>query len=149
MKGLFIPDITAEMFRNCCLESIEELMAEGEIYDIEYDPKFEETDVPDINVGKSISRQAEIEDIKECAEAAHSNHEWGMEQGYINAIECLEEMPSAQPDRKKGKWNQIISIPNDMYGRYYCSECGKEGNPVWYFCPNCGADMRQPEEESE
>ena len=38
MKGLFIPDITAEMFRNGCLESIEELMAEGEIYDIEYSP---------------------------------------------------------------------------------------------------------------
>lgn len=38
MKGLFIPDITAEMFRNGCLESIEVLMAEGEIYDIEYSP---------------------------------------------------------------------------------------------------------------
>ena len=37
MKGLFIPGITAEMFRNGCLEGIEALMAEGEIYDIEYD----------------------------------------------------------------------------------------------------------------
>lgn len=36
MKGLFIPGITEEMFRNGCLESIEALMAEGEIYDIEY-----------------------------------------------------------------------------------------------------------------
>lgn len=38
MKGLFIPEITAEMFRNGCLESIEALMEEGEIYDIEYTP---------------------------------------------------------------------------------------------------------------
>ena len=38
MRGLFIPDITAEMFKNGCLESIEALMAEGEIYDIEYSP---------------------------------------------------------------------------------------------------------------
>lgn len=38
MKGLFIPDITSEMFRNGCLEAIEALMAEGDIYDIEYDP---------------------------------------------------------------------------------------------------------------
>lgn len=38
MKGLFIPDITAEMFRNGCLESIEALMAEGKIYDIDYEP---------------------------------------------------------------------------------------------------------------
>lgn len=36
MKGLFIPGIDAEMFRNGCLESIEALMAEGEIYDIDY-----------------------------------------------------------------------------------------------------------------
>ena len=45
-----------------------------------------------------ISRQAAIEDIKECAQAAHSIYEWDMEQGYINAIECLEELPSAQPE---------------------------------------------------
>lgn len=38
MNGLFIPEITAEMFRNGCLESIEALMAEGEIYDIDYSP---------------------------------------------------------------------------------------------------------------
>jgi len=38
MKGLFIPEITSEMFRNGCLESIETLMAEGEIYDIDYSP---------------------------------------------------------------------------------------------------------------
>ena len=41
MKGLFIPEITAEMFRNGCLESIEQLMAEGEIYDIDYPLKQE------------------------------------------------------------------------------------------------------------
>ena len=47
-----------------------------------------------------ISRQDAIEDIKECAQAAHSIHEWDMEQGYINAIECLEELPSAQPEQR-------------------------------------------------
>ena len=39
MKGLFIPEITVEMFRNGCLEAIEAIMAEGEIYDIDYDLK--------------------------------------------------------------------------------------------------------------
>lgn len=38
MKGLFIPEITTELFRNGCLESIEELMTEGKIYDIDYSP---------------------------------------------------------------------------------------------------------------
>lgn len=45
-----------------------------------------------------IDRQAAIESIQECADAAHSNHEWDMEQGYRNAIECIEEEPSAQPE---------------------------------------------------
>ncbi len=49
----------------------------------------------------AVSRQAAIEYIKECAQAAHSNYEWDMEQGYINAIECLEELPSAQPEVKE------------------------------------------------
>lgn len=40
MKGLFIPGVTAEMFRNGCLESIEELMAAGKIYDVDI-PAFE------------------------------------------------------------------------------------------------------------
>ena len=33
-KGVFIPDITVEMFRNASLESIEDLMARGEMEDI-------------------------------------------------------------------------------------------------------------------
>lgn len=48
MKGLFIPDITAEMFRNACLEGIEALMEKGEMYDIEYPLEQEpNTDVLD------------------------------------------------------------------------------------------------------
>ena len=57
MKGMFIPEITVEMFRNACLESIETLMAEGEVYDIEYDPKSEVQDVPDRNVGKWMHKE--------------------------------------------------------------------------------------------
>ena len=36
MKGLFIPDITAEMFKDASVESVAELMTEGKIYDIDY-----------------------------------------------------------------------------------------------------------------
>ena len=57
MKGLFIPEITEEMFRNGCLESIEALMAEGEIYDVEYPqwtPISKET--PDEKLPKDFQR---------------------------------------------------------------------------------------------
>ena len=39
MKGLFIPGITAEMFRSGCLESIESLISEDEIFNIDYNPR--------------------------------------------------------------------------------------------------------------
>lgn len=52
MKGLFIPEITAEMFRNGCLESIETLMAEGEIYDIDYEPERKGERIPEFDGNK-------------------------------------------------------------------------------------------------
>lgn len=36
MKGVFIPEVTVEMIRNAPLESIEELLNEGVMKDIEY-----------------------------------------------------------------------------------------------------------------
>ena len=54
MKGLFIPEITAEMFKSGCLESIEALMAAGEIYDIEYQPWIPCSErLPDAECGES------------------------------------------------------------------------------------------------
>ena len=70
-----------------------------------------------------ISRQAAIEDIKECAQAAHSIHEWDMEQGYINAIECLEELPSARPEQQ---WIPCSTrLPKEEKKTYWvCTDTG-------------------------
>ncbi len=94
-----------------------------------------------------ISRQSTIYSIRECAEAAHDNHEWDMEQGYLNAIECVEEEPSAQPEQKMGRW-----LPDNRPGGgfWVCSECkfpseAFAANVLYKFCPNCGADMRGEE----
>ena len=55
------------------------------------------------------------------------------------AIRQVKALPSAQPERKKGKW---ILKPN-IYGVAYCSECDYELHTNnTNFCPNCGADMR-------
>ena len=37
MKGIFIPGITVEMFRNASLESVEDLMSSGSMLDIKID----------------------------------------------------------------------------------------------------------------
>lgn len=67
-------------------------------------------------------------------------------------VKNLMELPSAQPERKKGKWIKITNINHT----YICSECGRllvnitDGeNKVTKYYPfcHCGADMREGENE--
>ena len=54
----------------------------------------------------------------------------------------IMRFPSAQPERKKGKWiNRSLNILYPEWARYTCSVCGEHSNRYDY-CPNCGADMR-------
>ena len=56
-------------------------------------------------------------------------------------------MPSAQPERKKGRWipqdhNKVNGMTSTAVYYYpKCSVCGHCANYT-NFCPNCGADMR-------
>lgn len=51
----------------------------------------------------------------------------------------LLTMPSAQPERKKGKWEFIGG-----YGyQYRCSACITCAEHKTNFCPNCGAEMEE------
>ena len=54
-------------------------------------------------------------------------------------VQCrLRLLPSAQPERKKGKWIR----KHNIYGVVYCSECDYELHTNnTNFCPNCGAKM--------
>jgi len=124
-----------------------------QIADFDKNGKRTAESAQNVSDGDLISRKAAIESIRECAEAAHDNHEWDMEQGYLNAIECVEEESSAQPERKKGKWIFLDECSNSGY---YCSECNKKvAKEGWSnavkkikFCPNCGSDMRGEQDES-
>lgn len=66
--------------------------------------------------------------------------EEGTEEGFISDMRhFLEMLPSAEPERKKGKW-----IPTKYEDVYTCSKCeiqiGIIG-PIFRYCPNCGARM--------
>ena len=62
--------------------------------------------------------------------------------------EIIKDLPSAQPERKKGKWMLYDEVgePNKDDPAYWqCDQClrtyirlRKPRN----YCPNCGADMR-------
>lgn len=75
-------------------------------------------------------------------------------------VRCaLSDLPSAQPERKKGRWKYETMrhiMTGEMRTVRICSECGggwfrydlsdgvEEAEPN--FCPNCGADMRGEKE---
>lgn len=64
---------------------------------------------------------------------------------------ALAELPTIEP--KRGEWvkrthDTLIAQVNFAY----CSECGQpimheHTRPLWFFCPNCGAEMREREGE--
>ena len=71
--------------------------------------------------------------------------------GLRTAMSILKEMPSAQPERKKGRWiwwyeEAVTEHATEYTPHCKCSECGRECAPsvATYsnFCRNCGADMR-------
>jgi len=65
--------------------------------------------------------------------------------------DIIKESPSVKQERKKGKWMPVES--QTVNGR--CSVCGYEShlyeNDVYgeYYCPNCGAEMLSGEEKDE
>ena len=74
---------------------------------------------------------------EDIGKAEHSDL-WHYEQALTEIIQILEKhFPSAQPERKAGKWTEDNA----------CEFCGFK---PWYerdihtlsYCPNCGADMR-------
>ena len=103
-----------------------------------------------------ISRQAAIDAIDDVdwyhldnrGEMVHgansSEHQaWYKAEDVYTA---LDSVPSAQPERKTGKWIKL-----DMHAHladHKCTACGQEcyvptcmGEPMYTYCPNCGARM--------
>ena len=57
---------------------------------------------------------------------------------------CIEALPSAQPQRKTGKW---MPVSDETQTWHYCSECHYQQYEKTKFCPSCGADMRGDSDE--
>lgn len=92
-----------------------------------------------------ISRQAAID--------ALDTGLWGVEWDKALATAMLEDLPSAQPERKKGRW---IKNADENCWWYECSECGDYPMKNAYgheelsaYCPHCGAIMEGDGEEDE
>lgn len=92
-----------------------------------------------------IDRQAAIDALH-----MHLMYRMGTDSNKKRLDDWINGVPSAQPERPKGKWNTYYH--SDTEFTYSCNSCGYSapyqvlGGEVvqkkWNFCPNCGADMR-------
>jgi hypothetical protein len=130
MKGLFIPGITEKMFKNASVESVAELMADGKIYDIDYQEPCEDC----------ISRQFMYELGATCIATRDKNNK-------LIALGTIENLPPVTPQSKTGHWIDIMV--GDMPAQA-CDQCNTF-YPLAYtggghkYCPNCGIKMESEE----
>lgn len=79
-------------------------------------------------------------DMFDCVVLPRAKH-W---DGHTEA-DAETRLMSLEPERKTGKWIEIIDA-NEFGEPYpcgcYCSECGFQNVVEDNFCPNCGIDMR-------
>lgn len=66
-----------------------------------------------------------------------------------NIDECWEAgcmaIKALKSDRPKGRWEHQELAPTNWT---FCSVCGRQRSKKykWYYCPNCGADMKGAKE---
>ena len=76
---------------------------------------------------------------------------------FYEMLKAIQDIPSAQSERKKGKWI-IKGNPKTGWYSITCPECGEDVTSTapcigfypnvkvtWDYCPNCGTDMRGKE----
>ena len=97
-----------------------------------------------------IDRQQAIDALRDAENHAFNSYY----QGLIKAHKIIADLPSAQPERMNGKWTPHreksceyigATLVYVTYDYWFCDTCGyrvEDGQPLYNFCPNCGADMR-------
>ena len=126
---------------------------------IEYDRELNEllgTNLAEIGTD-CISRQQAINALDECYCGGEDScgEPWVYKENAVEAIQMIEPIPSAQPNR--GKWIYCEDSMADSVDGYRCDHCGffvpwdythKSIDYIksYKYCPYCGADMRGEQE---
>lgn len=107
---------------------------------------------PNIQLVINSSKFMDDPEISDFGRWQHSN---GFNTALV-AVKCdLDKVPSIKPERKKGKWIEEDDGWDGVFWR--CSEYNEpfylvDGTPVdneYHYCPNCGADMREEQDETD
>ena len=85
----------------------------------------------------------------DCDECAWQDKRWGLckRGGDFEDVCCAIEDAPIIEERKKGRWVDVTNYSYDNYGFYKCSDCGHMTRQRYNFCPRCGADMREEEDD--
>lgn len=76
---------------------------------------------------------------------------------YEQALSEIREILESEPERNTGEWYKPVGMmPPEYTGVYRCSKCDEVAMRDWKhhkqvlsnFCPNCGADMREGQDDS-
>ena len=75
----------------------------------------------------------------------HYEMAYNHNQGYVDACKYYENLP----ERKKGKWIVTSEFSDCYYAK--CNQCNVTqifyyGKPLTNYCPNCGANMSEDEQ---
>jgi len=62
-------------------------------------------------------------------------------------IQIVQDAPTIEPMRKKGKWIPSVDRWGDIMTGYKCSECGSFNTDKGNFCPACGCQMMRGDAE--
>ncbi len=60
----------------------------------------------------------------------------------VEVARQVNDMPTIEPERKKGKWTKKVLRSTSVYGTtiiYQCSECENLSISKYQYCPNCGS----------
>ena len=63
-------------------------------------------------------------------------------------LDAVKGLPAIE-EHKKGMWIKVFNVPPDtkhndiFFDRFMCSNCTAQTNRMTDFCPCCGADMRE------
>ena len=88
--------------------------------------------------------------IQECINIKDDVTQRLAEQSLLTFNECclrIKKMPTIEPQRMRGRW--IPQGWNDTYCKCSCCDAVYVTAKIPYnFCPNCGADMRGGQDET-